>query len=88
MENNIIKYEELETVDRECSERKVWKEKIKKTTTVALAKFILDDRDVKGTTTVKFQPLCIHKHFKCIRINLLFVDPSGMMTMTSLVCHM
>ena len=41
MENNSRRQKELETVDRERSERKVRKEKRKKKTTVTMAKLAL-----------------------------------------------
>jgi len=50
MENNR-KSQELETVDRGRSERKVLKQKKKKETTVTTANLTRDDRDDKKKTT-------------------------------------
>ena len=46
MENNSERQKELETVDRERSERKVTKEK----TTVTMANLTPDDRDARRRT--------------------------------------
>ena len=51
MENNSNIYDELESVDREQSERKVRKEKIKKTMMVPMATVTPDDWDAKTRTT-------------------------------------
>ena len=52
MENNRKGKNELETVDRERSERKVRKERTKKTMTmITKANLNTDDRDAKKTTS-------------------------------------
>ena len=57
-----IKRQQMETVDRECSERKVRKEKAKKNMTVTMATSPPGDRnrDQRKTTTNDYGTCCVN----------------------------
>ena len=65
MENKSKRQKEFETVDGGCSERKMRKEKTKKTTTVITASFTPDDRDPKRRTTSLLVKVCLAVRIEC-----------------------
>ena len=93
MENDSKREKELETADRERSERKVRKENTKKKTTVTMASLTPDDRDAKTRTTTTLALITIQwyrqqqQHDHSRQHITTATSPSHSCLLLKVICH-